>query len=324
VEQAHVLEEAGRSLLGPVALNCAAPDEGNILLLHRVATASQRARFLAPLVAGRIRSCFAMTEPAPGAGADPDSLLTTARRAGDNWLINGTKWFTTGADGASFAIVMARTGPAATMFLVDSDNPGMKVERLLSTMDSAFAGGHAEMSFTDCLVPGDAVLGEVDQGFRYAQVRLGPARLTHCMRWLGAARRAHEEAVRYAASRTMFGTVQAELGMTQAMIADNEIDIATSRAIIRTAAAVLDAGQSARRETSIAKTFVSEAVHRIVDRCVQMCGGSGISDDLPIAAIYRDIRAFRIYDGPSEVHRWSLARRAVRQYNDGQLPGDWA
>jgi alkylation response protein AidB-like acyl-CoA dehydrogenase len=210
------------------------------------------------------------------------------------------------------------------MFLVDSDNPGMKVERLLSTMDSAFAGGHAEMSFTDCLVPGDAVLGEVDQGFRYAQVRLGPARLTHCMRWLGAARRAHEEAVRYAASRTMFGTVQAELGMTQAMIADNEIDIATSRAIIRTAAAVLDAGQSARRETSIAKTFVSEAVNRIVDRCVQMCGGSGISDDLPIAAIYRDVRAFRIYDGPSEVHRWSLARRAVRQLSEGQLPGDWA
>jgi acyl-CoA dehydrogenase len=304
-------------------LNCAAPDEGNILLLHRVATASQRARYLVPLVAGRIRSCFAMTEPAPGAGADPDSLLTTARRAGDGWIINGSKWFTTGADGASFAIVMARTGSAATMFLVDSDNPGMKVERLLDTMDSAFAGGHAEMSFTDCRVPGDAVLGEVDQGFRYAQVRLGPARLTHCMRWLGAARRAHEEAVRYAAGRSMFGTVQAELGMTQAMIADNEIDIATCRAIIRVAAEALDAGQPARRETSIAKTFVAEAVNRVVDRSVQMCGGSGITEDLPLSAIYRDIRAFRIYDGPSEVHRWSLARRAVRQHHDGQLPGDW-
>lgn len=294
-----------------------------MLLLDKVATPAQRERYLRPLATGAVRSSFAMTEPAPGAGADPDSLLTTARQVGDGWVITGNKWFTTGADGAAFSIVMARTGSAATMFLVDAANPGMRLERLLDTIDSAFAGGHGEVSFTDCFVPADAVLGEVDKGFSYAQVRLGPARLTHCMRWLGAARRAHEEAVRYAASRTMFGSTQADLGMTQAMIADNEIDIAASRALIREAAQALDAGSPARRETSIAKTFVAEAVNRVVDRSVQMCGGSGVSDDLPIAAIYREVRPFRIYDGPSEVHRWSLARRAVRNLRNGQLPGDW-
>lgn len=323
IDQAVVLEEAGRSLLGPTALNCAAPDEGNILLLDKVATPAQRERYLAPLARGEVRSSFSMTEPSPGAGADPDSLLTQARPSGEGWLINGRKWFITGADGAAFSIVMARTGNAATMFLVDGDNPGMRVERQLDTLDSSFSGGHGELTFADCYVTADAVLGEVDKGFTYAQVRLGPARLTHCMRWLGAARRAHETAVGYASKRAMFGTMQGELGMSQQMIADNEIDIAASRALVRTAAAALDAGAAARRETSIAKTFVAEAVNRIVDRSMQLCGASGISEDLPIAAIFRDIRPFRIYDGPSEVHRWSLARRAIRQSQAGLLPGDW-
>ena len=321
--QAIVLEESGRSLLGPTAMNCAAPDEGNILLLDKVASPEQRLKFLEPLARGKIRSSFAMTEPAPGAGADPDSLLTIARSAGDGWVITGNKWFTTGAEGAAFSIVMARTGGAATMFLVGADNPGMKVMRQLDTLDTTFTGGHAEVNFTDCDVGPESVLGEVDKGFAYAQVRLGPARLTHCMRWLGAARRSHEEAVRYAAARNMFGSVQAELGMSQQMIADNEIDIAASRALILQAAADLDAGSPARKETSIAKTFVAEAVNRIVDRSMQLCGGSGIISDLPIAAIFRDVRPFRIYDGPSEVHRWSLARRAVRQSQGGSLPGDW-
>ena len=163
-EQAVVLEESGRSLLGPSALNCAAPDEGNILLLDKVSTPAQRNRYLRPLAAGSVRSSFAMTEPAPGAGADPDSLLTTARRVGDGWVITGNKWFITGADGASFSIVMARTGSAATMFLVDGGNPGMRVERLMDTLDGSFAGGHGVVTFTDCFVPGDAVLGEVDKG----------------------------------------------------------------------------------------------------------------------------------------------------------------
>lgn len=321
--QAVVLEEAGRSLLGPAAMNCAAPDEGNILLLHKVATQAQQDRYLKPLSLGEARSGFAMTEPSPGAGADPNMLTTTAERVGDRWVINGRKWFTTGADGAAFFIVMARTGDKATMFLVDAHHPGVRLVRTLDTMDSVFAGGHGELHFQDCEVGDDAVLGAVDEGFRYAQVRLGPARLTHCMRWLGAARRAHETAVAYAASRPMFGTRLSSLGMAEQMIADNEIDIAASRALILRAASALDAGRPARQETSVAKTFVAEAVFRVADRAVQLCGGLGVCDDAPVARIFREIRPFRIYDGPSEVHRWSIARRSVRRLRDGLLPGDW-
>lgn len=320
---AVVLEESGRSLLGPSAMNCAAPDEGNMAMLEKIATPAQVDAYLRPLAAGQIRSSFAMTEPSPGAGADPELLLTTATRHGDGWVINGTKWFTTGADGSAFCIVMARTPGGATMFLVDATNPGMRVERSLATMDRAFSGGHGVVSFTDCVVGPEHVLGEVDKGFQYAQLRLGPARLTHCMRWLGAARRTHEIAVRYAADRPMFGQVLGELGMAQQMIADNEIDIAACRQLILHAAGALDAGQAARKETSIAKTFVAEATYRIADRSLQLCGGSGTLDELPIARILTDLRPFRIYDGPSEVHRMSLARRAIRQVRDGRLPGDW-
>jgi len=318
-----VLEECGRSLLGPAAMNCSAPDEGNMALLERVATPDQRERYLAPLCAGDIRSSFSMTEPAPGAGADPTLLKSRAVREGTSWLISGEKWFITGADGAAFSIVMARTDGGATMFLVDADNPGMKIEQPLNTMDRAVSGGHSRVVFDECRVTPDSVLGEVDKGFEYAQIRLGPARLTHCMRWLGAARRAHEIAVAYAAERVLFGDRLANLGMAQQMIADNEIDIAASRTLIQNAAGALDAGLPARQETSVCKTFVAEAVSRIADRSMQLCGGSGTLTELPIARILIDGRAFRIYDGPSEVHRMSIAKRAVRRWNDGHLPGDW-
>jgi acyl-CoA dehydrogenase len=312
--QAVIFEEAGRSPLGPIALNCAAPDEGNMLLLERVATAAQRDRYLRPLAEGRIRSCFAMTEPAPGAGADPDQLTTSAVKVGDEWRISGRKHFITGAQGASFAIVMARTSDrGATMFLVDAGNPGMSVTRVIDTIDSSFSGGHAEVSFSECRVGDEAVLGQPDEGFRYAQVRLGPARLTHCMRWLGLATRAHDIAVGYAAQRRMFGSRLGELGMAQAQIADNEIDIAASRALIWQAAWALDSGQPGRQETSVAKVFVAEAVGRVLDRSVQLCGALGVSADLPLAWFLAEVRPFRIYDGPSEVHRMSLARRALRK-----------
>jgi acyl-CoA dehydrogenase len=321
--QSLILEESGRSLMGPTALNCAAPDEGNLLLLDKVTTPDQRARYLAPLARGTVRSSFSMTEPSPGAGADPNQLSTVAERSGGGWVINGRKWFITGALGAAFSIVMARTGEGATMFLVDADNPGMRVDRVMDTLDRAFSGGHCEVVFDDCHVDASAVLGEVDQGFRYAQVRLGPARLTHCMRWLGAARRAHEEAVRYAAERPMFGSHEAQLGMAQQMIADNEIDIAAARGLIWQAAWALDRGLPARQETSVAKVFVAEAVNRISDRAMQLSGGRGVSADSPISSIFTDIRPFRIYDGPSEVHRWSIARRSVRRHQAGGRPGDW-
>lgn len=320
---ALVLEESGRSLLGPLGMNCAAPDEGNIAMLEKIATSEQKRRYLDPLCRGLIRSSFAMTEPSPGAGADPELLSTHAKQVDSNWVINGTKWFITGAEGANFSIVMARTDVGATMFLVDDENPGMRTERRLDTMDRTFSGGHGVVVFDNCVVPAESVLGEIGQGFRYAQVRLAPARLTHCMRWLGAARRAHETAVRYAADRPMFGSTLGDLGMAQQMIADNEIDIAASRLLILDAAGALDVGAPARKETSVAKTFVAEATFRIVDRSLQLCGGSGTLADLPIARIFDDLRPFRIYDGPSEVHRMSIAKRAVRQIRANLLPGDW-
>jgi acyl-CoA dehydrogenase len=310
---AVVFEEAGYSVLGPHALNCAAPDEGNMHLLHVVGTDEQRARFLAPLAAGETRSCFAMTEPAPGAGSDPSMLRTRAERVDGGWSISGRKWFITGAEGAAFAICMAVAPEGATMFLVESDNPGWRVERVVDSLDRGFAGGHAEVVFEDCRVGDDAVLGAVGEGFRYAQVRLAPARLTHCMRWLGAARRALDIALDRAATREAFGARLGELGMVQERIAESVIDIETSRMLIWRCAWALDQGQPARHESSIAKAHVAEAVNNVVDRSIQICGALGVSGDTPLAALSRELRPFRIYDGPTETHRWAIARRALRE-----------
>jgi acyl-CoA dehydrogenase len=318
VDRVGVFEAAGYSLFGPLALNVNAPDEGNMHLLEHVGNPEQKARYLRPLATGQLRSAFAMTEPAPGAGSDPDALSAVATRGHYGWVLNGHKHFITGADGAGFHIVMARTeGPGtrgrATMFLVDADTPGVELMRHVPTQDRSMIGGHCELRYTNVVLTDDAVLGEVDEGFRYAQVRLGPARMTHVMRWSGAARRAHQVAVRYVAQREAFGARLADLGMVQQMIADNEIDLAATRAVLVEACRELDAGGRASKATSIAKTFGGEALNRVVDRSVQMCGGLGVSADLPVAKIARELRPFRIYDGPSEVHRWALARRAVRE-----------
>jgi acyl-CoA dehydrogenase len=317
--RAAVFEEAGYSLLGPLALNIAAPDEGNMHLLEAVADAPQKERYLRPLAVGEVRSCFAMTEPAPGAGSDPAALRTRAEKAPGGWRIDGRKWFITGADGAGFAICMARTSGepgelgGATMFLVDADNPGMTLVRHIDTLDESLYGGHLEVLFDGCLVPDSAVLGEVDQGYRYAQVRLGPARMTHCMRWLGIARRSQDIAVAHANEREAFGARLGDLGMVQAMIADNEIDIAASRGLILQACWELDRGDRAAMSTSVAKTFTAEAVWRVVDRSLQICGALGVSGDVLLGRFLREARPFRIYDGPSETHRWSIAKRVLRQ-----------
>ncbi|WP_433560438.1 acyl-CoA dehydrogenase family protein [Nocardia sp. CA-151230] len=318
-DRAPVFEAAGYSLFGPLGMNCAAPDEGNTHLLEQVASEEQKQRFLRPLAAGEIRSCFAMTEPAPGAGSDPTALATRAERTSAGWLINGRKWFITGANGASFAIVMARTAGepgsrgGATMFLVDTATPGFTLVRDIDTLDESMFGGHCELVLDNLEVGHDAVLGAVDQGFDYAQVRLGPARMTHCMRWLGTARRAADYAADRAATRKAFGGRLGDLGMVQQLIADNEIDIETSRAITLKACWNIDAGVSSAQITSIAKTFVAEAVNRVVDRSFQICGALGVSGDAPLARLYREVRPFRIYDGPSETHRWAIARRVLRE-----------
>lgn len=316
-DRAPVFEEAGYSLFGPVALNIAAPDEGNVHMLAHIANPEQREQYLAPLARGEVRSAFAMTEPAPGAGSDPSALNTRAVRADGGWRINGRKFFITGADGAGFFIIMARTSGepgqrgGATMFLAPADAPGIRVGRHIDTLDRAMIGGHCEVFFEDLLVPDSAVLGEVDRGFEYAQVRLGPARMTHVMRWLGAARRGHDVAVDYVAKREGFGSKLGDLGMIQKMVADNEIDIAATRALLVRACWELDRGEHASNSTSIAKTYAAEAIFRIVDRSVQMCGGMGVSGDLPLARLSREVRPFRVYDGPSEVHRWAIAKRVV-------------
>ncbi|MDU0313891.1 acyl-CoA dehydrogenase family protein [Phycicoccus sp. M110.8] len=317
-ESAVLLEEAGYSLLGPLALNCAAPDEGNIHLIHQTGTPEQHAAYLRPLVSGEVRSCFSMTEPPPGAGSDPSALRTTARRVDGGWVLDGDKWLITGADGAAFSIVMARnTGDdapeGATMFLVDADNPGFVVGDHIDTIDATGVGGHCRVTIRDCFVPDDRVLGEPGRGFQSAQVRLAPARLTHCMRWLGAARRAHDIALERAVGRELFGSRLADLGMAQALIAENEIDLDAARTVVRHAAWQIAEGSRSSEESSRAKVFVSEAVCRVVDRSVQLAGGMGTSEELVLGRIYRDIRSFRIYDGATEVHKMSIARRAAKR-----------
>jgi acyl-CoA dehydrogenase len=313
VGKAVVFEESGYSLLGPVAMHIFAPDEGNMHLLEVVASTEQKDRWLRPLTSGATRSCFCMTEPAPGAGSDPAALKTTAKKDGTHYVINGDKWFITGAEGAAFAIIMAKDDDGnATMFLADMDTPGIEIVRTMDSLDHAFAGGHAVMRFNNVRVPASDILGEPGKGFRYAQVRLAPARLTHCMRWLGAARRAHQIATDYALRREVFGSKLIGHEGVGFMLADNELDIRMSRLSILHTAWTLDQGSRGTTESSMSKVFVSEAVWRVVDRCVQVLGGQGVTGETLVARIFNEVRGFRIYDGPSEVHRWSLAQRIAR------------
>jgi len=313
VGRAIVFEESGYSPLGPVAMNLFAPDEGNMHLMEEIASPEQKERYLRPLVRGDSRSCFCMTEPAPGAGSDPSMLKTLAIPDGDGWRINGLKWLITGADGANFAIIMAMIPDVgATMFLSCMDAAGISVERKLDTLDHCFPGGHAVVRFNGLKVGPEDVLGEIGQGFRYAQIRLSPARLTHCMRWLGAARRAHDIAVAYARERHAFGKRIGEHEGVGFALADNEMDLHLARLVTWQCAWTLDQGELALKESSRAKVMVSEALWRVVDRCVQILGGQGVTGETIVMRIFADLRGFRIYDGPSEVHRWSLAKHILK------------
>lgn len=314
-DAALVLRAAGLSPLGPVAVNVAAPDEGNMYLLSRVASPQQRTRFLQPLLEGRVRSAFMMTEPAEdqGAGSDPSMLKTTAELDDGQWVINGRKCFSTGLEGARLAIVMAKTGEGATMFLVELPHPSIQIERIPQTIDSTMPGGHPTSRIVNLRVPLDSVLGRVGEGFQYAQVRLSPARLTHCMRWLGACTRAQEIAAEYAVKREAFGRMLIDHEGVGYMLADNRIELQQCELIIDWCAGILDSGSRATIESSMAKVAVSEALFRTADRCVQVMGGSGVTRDTIVEQVFREVRAFRIYDGPTEVHRWSLAKRIKRE-----------
>lgn len=312
IEKAIAFEEAGYSTLGPTAMNIHAPDEGNIHLLEVVATAAQKERWLKPMVQGKIRSCFAMTEPAPGAGADPSMMQTTAVKDGDHYVINGDKWFITGAEGASVAIIMAKMEDGtATMFLSDMHAAGIEYVRTMDAMDACFTGGHGVLKFNNLRVHESSVLGEIGKGFRYAQVRLAPARLTHCMRWLGQARRTHDIALDYARKRQAFGVQLGAHEGVSFMLADNEMDLHTARLHIWHTAWMLDQGERCNFESSRAKVVCSEAEWRVVDRSVQILGGQGVTGETIVSRIFTDMRAFRIYDGPSEVHRFSMGKKMI-------------
>lgn len=313
-ETAIVLKPSGLSTLGPVAVNTAAPDEGNMYLIGKVGSPELKARFLKQLVSGDARSAFFMTEPAEenGAGSDPSMMLTTARPDGNHWVINGRKTLITGAAGAKVGIVMAKSDDGACMFLVDLPDPAITIERVLDTIDSSMPGGHAVINIDNLRVPADQMLGNSGEGFKYAQIRLSPARLSHCMRWHGAATRAHEIASNYACKRMAFGKPLIDHEGVGFMLADNMIDLRQAALMIDWCADVLDSGSLGTVESSMAKVAVSEALFRVADRCVQVMGGKGVTGDTPVELIFREIRAFRIYDGPTEVHKWSLAKKIKR------------
>lgn len=315
-ETAIVLKKSGLSPLGPFAVNTGAPDEGNMYLIGKIGSPDQKARFLAPIIAGDARSAFFMTEPAAdgGAGSDPSMMKTTCRLDGNHWVINGRKAFITGVVGAKVGIIMAKSDDGACMFLVDLPDPAIRIERVIDTIDSATPGGHSVVLIDELRVPADQMLGANGEGFKHAQVRLSPARLSHCMRWHGAATRAQEIATDYACRRQAFGKALVDHEGVGFMLAENLIDLKQSELMIDWCAGVLDTGSLGTAESSMTKVAVSEALMRVADRCVQVMGGTGVSGDTVVEQVFREIRTFRIYDGPTEVHKWSLAKKIKRDH----------
>ncbi|HTE84569.1 MAG TPA: acyl-CoA dehydrogenase family protein [Dehalococcoidia bacterium] len=324
---AYLNEKIGRSFAAPRVFGCQAPDAGNMEILHLFGTPAQKERWLRPSVAGEIRSCFSMTEPEVS-GADPVNLRTSAVRDGDEWVINGHKWFTSGAEGAAFAIVMCNTDPEAephrrmTQIIVPADSAGFEVIRAIPVMGQPGHGygTHCEVRYNDVRVPVTNTLGAAGDGFLIAQKRLGPGRIHHCMRWLGQAQRALDLMCRRALAREVFGGLLADKETVQTWIADSVAEIQAARLLTMHAAWKIDQGQDARAEISTIKFYGAKVLHDVIDRAIQVHGALGVSGDAPLERMYRDARAARIYDGPDEVHRMVVARRVLRRYREG---GSW-
>ena len=324
VEFGRLSEILGRSPLAHYAFGCQAPDAGNIELLIEAGTEAHKQRFLQPLLDGRVRSCFAMTEP-DTSGANPTELACRAEAAGDGYRISGRKWFATAADGADFAIVMAVTDPdaaphqRASMLLVPTAAKGYSLVRNVPVMGHGGSGyfSHGELEFDRVHVPAENLLGERGQGFRLAQARLGPGRIHHCMRWLGICQRAQDLACRRAVERAIGkGQVLADQALVQSMLADSAAEMAAARALVLDVAAEAEAQgfASARARVGMIKYFCAGVLQRVVDRAVQIHGALGVTDDTILAFFYREERAARIYDGPDEVHRLSVARQLLKPY----------
>jgi acyl-CoA dehydrogenase len=312
VAWAVMYEEAARSVFGPLAFNCMAPDDGNMSLLARIGTPSQKEKWLRPIVDGKVTSSFAMTEPAPGGGSDPSMIRTRAERHGNSWRIFGRKWFITGAAAATNFIVVARTSDDArrglTAFLFYRDQPGWRIIRRIEIMGPEEHGGHCELEFDGLEVPDENVLMNVGDGLRVTQIRLGPARLTHCMRWLGWSKRCLEIAQDYVGRREGFGIKLADRESVQIKLGQVAQQIQIGRLLTMHAAWKLDQGDRARKEISMAKVHVADTLHNAADVAIQLNGARGYSKDTVLEWIYRAARAARLVDGASEVHNMVLAR----------------
>lgn len=320
VGMAACYEEMNRSIFGPVCFNCAAPDDGTMMALEKVLPEHAKDRWLQPIVDGKCISAFAMTEPMPGAGSDPSMMLTRAERRGDRWVVHGRKWFITGAGEAKHFVLMAKTSDdprrGLTAFLFDASQPGWRIERRIPIMGPEDHGGHCEIVFEGLEIPDENVLLGVGDGLKFTQIRLGPARLTHCMRWTGMAKRALEIATDYVVQRESFGAKLAEREGVQWMLGEAAAAVDIGRLLTMRAAWRLDQGDFARKEVSMAKYVVSEALHKAVDTAIQLCGARGYSRDTPLEWMYRYARLARIGDGASEVHKMVLARMAIEQRLD--------
>jgi len=310
-------EAMGRSIFGPAVFNAAAPDDGNMTVLAKLGTAEQKRRWLAPIVEGKVRSAFAMTEPAPGAGSDPGMMRTLAEKRGDRWVVHGRKWFITGAGVAQHFILIARTSDDArkglTAFLFDRDQPGWRIERRIPIMGPEEHGGHCELIFDGLEIPDENLLLKVGDGLKVTQVRLGQARLTHCMRWLGMAKRALEIAAAYVDKRESFGTTLAKHEGVQGLLGEAAMAVEIGRLLTAKAAWKLDQGDFARKEVSMAKVQVADALHKAIDTAIQLCGARGYSKDTPLEWMYRYARQARLVDGASEIHKMVLATAFLAQ-----------
>lgn len=311
VGMAACYEEMNRSIFGPVCFNSSAPDDGNMMVLNKVGTEAQKARWLQPIIDGTVRSAFAMTEPAPGGGSDPSMMLTTAERKGDRWVVNGRKWFITGAEGAQHFILIARTSndtrKGLTAFLFDKDQPGWELVRRIPIMGPEEHGGHCELAFDGLEIPDDQVLMNVGDGLKVTQIRLGTARLTHCMRWTGLAKRCLEIAGDYVKERESFGMTLAQHEGVQWMLGEAAMQIELGRLMVMKAAWTLDQGRFAKKELSMAKVLMADTLFKAADTAIQLCGARGYSKDTVLEWIYRYARQGKLVDGASEVHKMVLS-----------------
>jgi acyl-CoA dehydrogenase len=318
VNMAAAYETAGRSIFGPVSFNCAAPDDGNLYLLNKVATPAQKERWLAPILRGEKRSAIVMTEPHPGSGSDPAGMMqTTATRRGDTWVIKGRKWFITGAGVADHFILLARTSDdprrGLTTFLFHKDQPGWTLERRIPIMGPEEHGGHCELSFDGLEIKDGERLMEVGEGMKAVQIRLGVARLTHCMRWLGMAKRAMEIARAYIVEREAFGAKLIDHEGVQWMLGEAAMQISIGRMLTMHAAWRIDQGHRAQKEVAMAKVAVADVLHKAIDTAIQLCGAKGYSKDTLLEWMYRYARQARLVDGASEVHKMLMAKHFAQE-----------